>query len=1068
MGLNQSACGAASGAGCNWTVDSWCSGQGNSSDWCQTQGGGWCDYNAFKSKNCWLYMNSSSCGVVSGCNWFTDQYSQPHCEIDWSTNCAQLYDNSSCSAAANCQWRNDSWGGWCTNKMDECWSKTTSADCNILSSKCYWQSWGSGSGNCQPICFNETLSQSSSACGFVSGCSWREESGWCQESAGCWNFNQTGCTNATGQAAKCRWKDSGWCDPLNGFSTTSTTAGGGGGGSFGGDCWKYNGNQSYCINQTLIGISCSWMAESNPRCEVNWGGDCWQYSSTATGCNSTNGCWYNPGSGGSGWCTNIMDQCWSNTSYQSWDNTEWLGNCTSNSLCTNNSWGGCEPVCFNLNSTSCANATYSSTCKYMAGWCNPSSVGIMFNDMQAGAPAPLGADLCPEIGIQSSVDICGFGMKDMGNAFGFGLGVNNFENSSVCNKEKISSNVMGMAGGQDGAGAERVGTGNDTVIYLVYLDTDGSTTGGCALSHNSSAVGYEFRFKYSSEWDSSLGRVTESFNSYECSSSDWKATDIKISSWKKMMCSEIGGPMIGIEKADLSKYPALYDSTKDMRVYVVTIGNTGNISNPTDTAGPGWTTPGSVDFDIFNAFSYGADTAKFEDILKYGFVKGEDCFNSADDDSDGLTDCTDYDCQFSSKCSTYDYSNDTRSPQVTGVKIEEYTDGLLIMYDTNKPTNGTLEWYGADSRCSNSSGVGEPSVYIFPDIGIVKSGTIRQFKTWHTAAIYEGATKMNSSGFGVYPAPLVTPTNSYYKLKVCDQFGKCAVSKCSSFKLPPSTSKCSYCNFVTRIKAPTGWTVSYDTNLDGTYSDHIQGQVCGPNAGMKTNYTMGRRVNIKLSKDDGTTYIEFLNASLTKTGLNDKVRTISTSGDIISSSSLVGLTSETRDKIINNLHPEACRIKVPVASGGTCDKLYHCDDSGANCVDRTTAAGGIPVDAATCVWNVPYCEFSTYKVTTPSGSISSSSSSSSGGSSSSSSGGGDATTSSSSTSSTSSSSTSGGSSSTSSSGAPITTGGATSEETGGETSSKTLFLFVGGIIVLAIAILVALFVKHKRKRHYGY
>ncbi len=58
----------------------------------------------------------------------------------------------------------------------------------------------------------------------------------------------------------------------------------------------------------------------------------------------------------------------------------------------------------------------------------------------------------------------------------------------------------------------------------------------------------------------------------------------------------------------------------------------------------------------------------------------------------------------------------------------------------------------------------------------------------------------------------------------------------------------------------------------------MQGQVCGANAGMKTNYTIGRRVNLKLNKTDGTTYFEFINASLTKTGLNDKVRTISTSG----------------------------------------------------------------------------------------------------------------------------------------------------------------------------------------------
>ena len=171
-------------------------------------------------------------------------------------------------------------------------------------------------------------------------------------------------------------------------------------------------------------------------------------------------------------------------------------------------------------------------------------------------------------------------------------------------------------------------------------------------------------------------------------------------------------------------------------------------------------------------------------------------------------------------------------------------------------------------------------------------------------------------------------------------------------------AKCPYCNFVTRLKAPSGWNVSYDVNRDGIY-EHLQGQVCGPNAGMKMNYTEGRKVNVKLSKNDGSVYMEFLNATLTKSGLNDKVRTISTSGAVIGDSSKVGLTSETRDKILNNLNPEVCRIKIPFT--GTCDSLYHCDDSGANCVDRTSAA--TLINSTECIWQIPYCEFSSYSET---------------------------------------------------------------------------------------------------------
>jgi hypothetical protein len=993
-GKTKTPCLAASIAGCNWTADSWCNGTGSGTAWCSnTENAGWCDNVNFKPKDCWKYSSSAGCGNISGCSWKTDQYSQPHCEVNWSIDCAVYTSSATCNAVNNCAWETPPGGmggGVCGNKANRCYSYTR-ADCaTALGGRCYWQSWGSGEstsgGSCQSMCWNAS-SNTENTCSASYGCAWKAESGWCEESAMAVCSNTTNSNSQTSCQATdgCRWKTNGWCDPKGGgFSAAANAAGGGIGSAMGGDCFKYDGNQSLCTNKTIINISCGWSTNPNPICEVNWGNDCWKYNSPGGGgCNESNGCWFKNDTWGS-YCTNLMDQCWNNATYQSWNNSAgWEGNCTANYLCQNNSWGGCEPKCSSLNSSSCSNTTYSGKCRYTNGWCNPKGMNDMFDNMESGMPAPLGTDTCNE-GIQASVDICGFGMKDMGDSYGFGLNVNNFENASVCNKEKLSSFVMGMTGGGmvggmvggGGGGSssgEKIGSGNETIIVLVYLDTDGSTSGGCTLDFNSSAAGYEFRFKYSSIWNASTSKAIETFNSDKCDSSIWKAADIKLSTWKKKMCSDIGGPMIAVKKMDLGKFPTLYDSTKDMKVYVATIGNTGNITTPADSAGPGWTTPGSIDFDIQSAFTYGADSAKFEDILRNGFTKGEDCFMTGDEDGDGSNDCNDWDCEYSPKCVGIGVNAagyvDTSAPLVTGVKIEEYSDGntgaVLIMYDTNKPTNGTLEWYGADSQCLNSTN-GEPGIYIFPDIGIYKNNSVRTYKTWHTAEIYDGATKVNSTGFKIYPAPVATGVNSYYKLKVCDSNNKCSVSKCSSFKLPTSAAKCAYCNFVTRIKVPSGWSVSYDINKDGTY-EHVQGQVCGPSAGMKTNYTAGRKVNIKLSADDGSTYIEFINASLTKTGLNDKVRTVSDSGSIINDATnkFVGLSSETRDKIINNLHPEICRIKIPVASGATCDKLYHCDDNGANCVDRTSSA--TLIDSAACLWQVPYCEFSTYKTSSAPG-----------------------------------------------------------------------------------------------------
>ncbi|MBI2672959.1 hypothetical protein HYX19_01755, partial [Candidatus Woesearchaeota archaeon] len=351
-------------------------------------------------------------------------------------------------------------------------------------------------------------------------------------------------------------------------------------------------------------------------------------------------------------------------------------------------------------------------------------------------------------------------------------------------------------------------------------------------------------------------------------------------------------------------------------------------------------------FDITNTFAYGVDVAKFEDILKYGFVKGEDCFNSIDDDGDGNIDCNDWDCQYSDKCTAGGVNAasyvDTKTPLVTGVNVEEYPDAALITYTTNKPANGTLKFYLNDSKCSLLN----TSIY---DKGILRSNRVRQYNLWHSANIFNGTDSLSFL--------LSNQTTYYYKLYVCDSNNKCATSRCSNFTTASSLSNCAYCNFVAKIKVPSAWDVYYDSNQDGVY-DHRQGYVCGPNSGMKINYTAGRRLNVKINSSDGTAGIIFINASISKTSLNDKTRTITSSG-FKKSSTYMGLDSTTRDKIVNNLHAEVCQVIIPT-TGANCTKLFHCDDSGANCVDRTADATLISNTTTTCTWQVPYCEFSVW------------------------------------------------------------------------------------------------------------
>jgi len=976
------------GTNCTWTNDSWCDGEGLDNTWCTDQGG-WCDPAGFAPKNCWVADNTNStycteqdascyydgtwcmeqgcwnydgnasgCDAASGCSWENNDWGS-QCEVDWSANCWQ-FDEEDCTG--NCAWRTgDGWTG-CDNKFMAC-QDLGAAACALDTTNCFWNEWmwnwkTNTQGMCDAVCFNPDISDAT--CVGTTGC--RLSSGWCMsDSIGgstggvdCWQYvndshvvDGFNCSNATG----CRWKDEGWCNP-KGFSGGGAATGMGGGASTGMDCWKYDGNQTRCENSSDINMSCVWMPEFRPFCEPDWSSDCWKYYDNTTAdtsgyvCGNVSGCTWNADQS---YCMNTFDVCWNN---QSLSSNETL--CNANAYCnwTDGSWdttyvsgggqGWCEPAPFKATTQAECNAL--SGVRWMSGWCNTPGMYNMFGGMEMGAPIIIVSDANDEDIDEEYLDLMGVGMRDMDDSYGFGSATVNFADAGICNNEKIG---FGMG--------NNFGSGNKTVKYYVYLDTDGSTTGGCTLSGNSSAVGYEFFFTYRSTYNDTLGKATEVFNAKKCSSGGWVTADISLSSWKEKMCGEFQGPMIAVDKAALEKFPILYDASADMRVYVSTAGANNNASSPTDTAGPGWVTPGAVDFPITGFFDLGASGATFESILMGGgYVKGEDCYNLVDDDKDGLIDCADWDCEFASHCASAgvnaDGYVDSSMPVIKGVKVEEYPDAALIMFDTNKPANGTLMFYYNDSTCSTLN----DTIY---DSTILSS--VRNFTSWHYTSVY------NDVGLNSLNYSLSVDTNYYYKLKVCDSGAKCSVSACSSFRTAENAAKCGYCNFVTIINPPTGWTVYYDLNTNGTY-EHIQGQMCGPSAGMKTNYSDGRKANIKMVDTTGAEFI-FLNATITKTGLTGNTRKFSSAGDLIHNASLtdsagaavemVGMASTTRDKIVNNLHPEVCQIKIP---NDDCSELWYCDDSGDNCVRRDNAVSDAPtgvVSGTSCLWTIPYCEF---------------------------------------------------------------------------------------------------------------
>jgi len=959
-------------AGCVWINENW---------------GTWCD---MPGAVCWKYDgNQTGCDADGNCTWHSGFGG--FCEEDWGvgSNCMSYSNQSDCgdNIASNCTWVQDSYfnsfGGWC--EMDPSYSGDTWLDCMQYDdegqtecethTQCRWQAsagGGYGGGWCDHMKFacsqftiqadctnatNATYNHSKFCTWMGSYCEGKMMSGG---SDSCWNYaDQTNC-----EGASCKWV-SGFCDP-EGFGSDMGmgTVGGAAIGGFGSACFKHDGNQTGCKNQS----GCGWFAESSAFCDVSFVSDCPQYSYNATLCNELARCKYNPEMG---FCDEKPFECfWNSTLNDAADSTK----CDAHDLCAYTAWNTCEPKCFSTpDEETCgsinASGTTTNVCRWVDGWCNPGAAAEFFKGMEGGAPTTLGTDAEEDVTL-TEVDISDFGIKDMGmgKAFGLGISVKNVENSSLCNGIKISSG--------------KIGTGQNTTKFYWYLDTNMNATGNCALDHNSSLAGFEFHFRGEWSWDNTTGKATETLEAYRCANASWVKAAIPLQSIKQVACTDIGGGMVAIEKSELEKFPTLYNASADLRVAVATANASGNTTNPTDTIGSsniGWLTPGAIDQDIDNLdlYKYKLNASqKTGSGSGHGYISYKvDCWTEGG--------CADYQCQNHTYCVNKSYGvhadnyTDTRVPKIVGIIKETYADSAMITYFTDKPSNGTLINFWADSTCTATNNITHTTaaVHTFPDTGIVNPN-VKKYKLWHVAEMYEGGPTINGSypcpGISdTYGSPLANNVTYYYKLKVCDTNGKCGISKCSKFRTEETNAtNCGFCKFVARINTPSSWNVSYDLDQDGTY-EHIQCHVCGDKAGMKVNYSNGRRANIRLTEAGNATYIEFINVTLTKTGLGSKIRNIEEGNALASGTTTTsagatigytGMISDTRDKIVNNLHPDKCLIKIPTT--GSCDELWHCDDTMTKCVKRSDEATLLVNNTNSsnkyCVWQIPYCEFSTW------------------------------------------------------------------------------------------------------------
>ncbi|RLI99200.1 MAG: hypothetical protein DRP06_04025, partial [Candidatus Aenigmatarchaeota archaeon] len=898
-------------SGCIWIKDPW-----TGKEWCGMEG-----------ENCFLWDGDEiGCNNQPMCKWFPDPKGG-FCEINDSKvkACFKATTQGACVLNPDCYWEIDptsATGGICKPKIFKCEEFTTESECEYGEwiNRCKWViDADTGEGKCEPICESKDL-QTSIACANNPNCQWM--TGLCDPAElgmkmeECWKYDNDpeACENATG----CEYHieiGGGFCD-IN-FTLNDEV------------CFNLtNQGPEACNNNTY----CSWKGDpNNGWCDLKIFSCGWYQneSDCNTDPNHYGGCYWVWG----GWCECTQPDC-QGMCQAEYNQTE----CAKYSQygCE---WRGphCEPMCFNKSNMSSCNAE--KVCAWREGFCEPKMIKTMFKGMEE-APVELGFDECgpgsKDENIAKELDICGFGMREMPDNYGFGASVESLENAALCKGKKIVK--QGPMGTQEITDS---GTGTNPIKFYLYLDTDGNKTGNCWLWDDPDQEGYEFFFKYEVKLED--GEVKETRTAYRCKDNDWVVADIKLTGWRTLMCSETGGLMIAVNKDDLEKFTNLFVPGEEMRIYVATAGKKGTESSPSDTAGPGFYTPGAIDFKFEDCLTPGVDmdgdgfvSENDPDCFIFyksgGFIKHEDCFETGvDEDEDGLVDCDDPDCKFAPNCiGKSQMANDTTAPSLTWYKVFKYPDAAFIKYDTNEPANGTIQFYYNDSSC-------EIINKTILDPALLDSKTKNDYKNWHDGPIDNFNFNPQKLGYN-----LTNGTTYYYKIKICDSSGNCAVSACLNFTTAASESKkdCPDCYAI--IPGEKG--------------------ACGV-ARKKIDYKNITDIPL-LAENETAVIIEDVRGSSFDEP-NVTMDTAKTSDG--KSAGYVGMNSEDYDRIISKIGAYTdinCTIKVP-KGGGNCEKLWHCPDPVdgvidiSKCEDRTDEAVLISSAGDYCVWKVP-CDFSVW------------------------------------------------------------------------------------------------------------
>ena len=814
-------------------------------------------------------------------------------------DCFAPTNESACNSTVafgglNCSWLNDTWNfdGWCDMPGANCWKFDDNLTACGLTAGC-------------------TNDSSSTMMGGGSMC---DINGSKMNDATCWDYsNEEACA---GGSDACQWKNDTWCASADGAN----------------DPWCLsNLNAGWCDYKPFVDC----MGSNETTCVENanctWQTD--EYSMQSGWCDVA--CF--------NWTLNV-DECGA------------VGGVGSG-LCEYRDMGAtCQPEMFMMmgtvgsdgqtgcwqydgNETGCNVANITCTYKNDSyannnvfedepdGWCMDKGEYEQFGEMEGGVHF-LAEDAGnfgmegpeAETGVADEVDIMGMGMRVSDEGFNFGAGIFNISDSIICNGRMVSAGMQ-TDGTEEGG---TLGAGNSSGSFYWYLDTDGINTGGCDAIGDENYPGYDFMISYVARNDSTLG-IVETKQLMRCSGDSWTATNALVTTNKQMSCGEIGGVMIALSSQDLESFSD-YVKTANMRVYMTSANSTDSRTNPSDYVGPGYYTPGSIDFGFVDCSNPNTKDPKCKNAQKFGFNVFEECMNEVDDDENGLVDCLDPTCVFTPKCAellgktafAFEVdATDNVAPTVMFNKVDELYDGAFMKIDTNEPSSMSIKFYLDDSTCTILNTT-------INDTGSEAYQAYAEYKPFHAMDMIDATTSL---GFA-----LDAGTAYYYKIETCDPSSNCAFSACSNFTTKTSTTDSS---FIFKLDLPEGYTVDIPAlNKTGYNFTETFGGVAY-DVGIKTNTSVTKNMNMTVHSNCG----DGLSIGFYGMNLYEPVKIDMSNAFVCNeATNMMGMNSSLKkwNKLIDEMHlggaADYIQMNVPVAYSAA-NTFNYVDDAGAGAKD---------------------------------------------------------------------------------------------------------------------------------------